>query len=63
MNQCFGRFRCVNGHDLCATMLPGSDCPYCAPIECGHDYRYYPQEQQHQCRWCGEPRPDDWCDP
>jgi hypothetical protein len=22
-------YRCVNGHDRCAMMLPGPDCPYC----------------------------------
>lgn len=23
------RYRCVRGHDLCETMYPGPDCPYC----------------------------------
>lgn len=26
--------KCTQGHDLCATMLPTKDCPYCEPSEC-----------------------------
>ena len=23
------KYKCINGHDRCAQMLPGPDCPYC----------------------------------
>lgn len=44
-------FKCTGGHDLCPTMLPAPDCPYCEVEMTAAEARTFARDFERRLDW------------